>query len=389
MLTESFSVNRQVVTRTIDACLQALIRVGNGHFGGRFAFVKVALGTALLSLLSAVPGYNSIVRDLRDLKFPTIQALHVKVQHPLSPIPPDLKDIGRHGGVASHIDKLELRLTVPVLGWLSHTGSWTILVWNHLSALGVFYLLARLASKALDDKVGGALFVLGLGPTFFGSWFFNDIYFGDGVAFFFLLLSIASVNPLFSCSSFIAAAFCDERCVLALPLLCAYILVSCRHETDTTIRLKRCGAIVAGAVLWLLLRTWIADTFHLTMGTSMLASRDILRNNLTNNFPGVFLGVFKASWGLPCFALLSLLALRKWTLVWAFAGVFALAVAPAFLVVDFDRSVCYTFIALLLSIHFLWGDRGASRQYLAAILLANLLLISPGKSIFRIATWLF
>jgi hypothetical protein len=125
------------------------------------------------------------------------------------------------------------------------------------------------------------------------------------------------------------------------------------------------------------------------MGTSNLASKVILRNNLMENFPGVFLSVFKTSWTLPLFGLLSLVSLRKWAFSSAFVGAFALAVAPAFLVVDFDRSVCYTFIILLVSIHFLRGDRDASRAYLAAILLANILLNSPAASILKIGTWVF
>jgi hypothetical protein len=380
MLVEPFSVNRQLVVRAIETCLQALIRIVNDHFGGRFIFLKVALGTVLISILATFPGYKGMGTSLNN---PITQALRIKIQHPLSPIPPYLKDIGVQGGAGSHIDKLELRLTIPILGWLSHTGAWTVIVWNHLCALGVFYLLACLASEAINDKVGGAIFVLGLGPTFFGSWFFNDTYCGDGIAFFFLLLSIASRSLLVSCCSFLAAAFCDERCVAAVPLLCLYFLVSLRQETEKSLRSRHCIAIIVGACLWVFLRSWIAGAFHLTMGTSMLATRAVLRYNFTN-FPAVFLGVFKASWTLPLFALLSLMSLRKWVISSAFVGVFALAVAPAFLVFDFARSVCYTFIILLVSLHFLWGDRDASRKFLAAILLVNILLIPAGQSILRI-----
>jgi len=318
----------------------------------------------------------------------SIQALRIKTQNPLSPIPPGLKEIGLHGDQAAHIDKLELRLTIPILGWLSHTGPWTVVVFNYLSALGVFYLLAYLASKAINDNVGGALFVLGLGPTFFGSWFFNDIDFGDGIAFFFLLLSIAFGNLWVSCFGFLAAAFCDERCVAVLPLLCFYLLVSLRQEAEKTRRWKRSIAIIIGAGLWVSLRSGVAAAFHLTMGTSLLATGNILRYNLIHG-PGVLFGVFKASWTLPLFGLLNLMSLRKWAISSAFAGVFALALAPAFLVIDFDRSVCYTFIILLVSIYFLWGDRDALRKHLAAILFANTLLIWPGNSVFRIVYRLF
>jgi len=367
------------VGRIVETCLQALARVVGD--GGRLASLKVAIGTLLLSLLVTFPHYRSMRDTLNDPSDDLgIQALLIKTQNPLSPIPAGLKDIGLHGDRAGHVDKLELRLTIPILGWLSRTGAWTVAIWHPLSALGVFYLLARLASKAIHDNVGGALFVLGLGPTFFGSWFFVDYHFGDGIAFFFLLLSIASGSLLLSACSFIAAAFCDERCLAVLPLLCFYYFVSLRQETERASRLERCAALLIGAGVWVLLRSGVAAAFHLTMGTSLLATRDILRHNLING-PGVLFGIFKASWTLPLFGLLNLLSLRKWAISAAFAGVFALAVAPAFLVIDFNRSVCYTFMILLVSIHFLWGDRGELRQYLAAIVFANLLLTWPGNSI--------
>jgi hypothetical protein len=384
MIVEPFSVNRQLVGGAIENCLRAVIRIVSDYLGGRSAFLKVAVCTMLLSLLTAFPEYWKS----KDHVHPTIRAILAKIQHPLSPIPPDLKDREIHDGVASHIDKLELRLTIPILGRLFRTGPWTVIVFSHLSALGVFYLLASLASKALHDNVGGALFVLGLGPTFFGSWFLNDFWFGDGIAFFFLLLSIASGNLLVSSGSFVAAAFCDERCVAALPLLCLYLVVSLRHDTQKTLLLKRCIAIIVGLAMWVVLRSWIASAFHLPMGTSLIATREVLRVNFTK-FPGMFLGIFKASWALPIFGFVSLLSLRKWAMASAFLGVFVVALAPSILVADVERSVCYTFIILLMSIHFLRDDRHASREYLAAILLLNLVFISPGISIVNLVNWWF
>jgi hypothetical protein len=309
---------------------------------------------------------------------PITQALNVKVQNPLSPIPAGLKE------VESHNDKLELRLTVPILGWLSGTGEWTVVIWSHLSALGVFYLLAVLANKALDDEVGSALFVLGIGSTFFGNLFFNDFQFGDGVAFLFLHLSISSRSTLVSFGGFLAAAFCDERAVTAMPLLLVYMVLSHSGDTEKNRRRRLCVSILLGAVAWGLLRSWIAGSFHLTMGTSDLATRAIFRDQMVEAVPYVLLNVFKASWTLPLFAISSLVLLRKWRFSFALACAFAAAIAPAFLVADFDRSVCYTFVVLLISLHFLWGDRDASRKYLAGILIVNLLLISPGVTIFRI-----
>jgi hypothetical protein len=376
MIVGPFSVSRKLVVSAIVRCLQSLIDVFQCLFSGRLANFKVALGAIIISLITHFPAYNEFNNMLSHSLIN--QALNIKVQNPLSPIPPSLKEM------ESHNDKIELRLTVPILGRLSGTGMWTVVIWSHLSGFGVFYLLAVLAKRALDDEVGGALFVLGLAPTFFGAWFFNDTAFGDGVSFFFSLLAIASGSVLVSFGSFLAAAFCDERAVAAMPLLLVYLVLSHSGDTEKGLRRRLCVSILLGAGAWWLLRIWIASAFHLTMGTSDLATRAIFLDQMAESFPRVLFSIFKASWTLPLFAISTLVLQRRWRPSLAIAGAFAVAIAPAFMVADFNRSVCYTFVILLISLHFLWGDRDASRKYLAGILIVNLLLISPGTTIFRI-----
>jgi hypothetical protein len=186
---------------------------------------------------------------------------------------------------------------------------------------------------------------------------------------------------------FLAAAFTDERCVLALPLLLLYFALSLGRDEEKTLRRKHYAAILVGAGMWLVLRCWVAHTYHLAMGTSMLGDRWVIRDNLTENLPYVFLNVFKASWTIPLFAFMCLMLKRKWTATMAFVGAFTILFSPALLVIDFSRSVCYTFTLLLVSLYFLRGEKEPARKYLAAILVLNLVLISPGDSIFRIAAW--
>ncbi len=385
MKVESFTVSRKLVLKAVDDFLSTIIRKASDHFCGRLGRVKVTLCTVLLSLLAAFPQYRGLSQQL-DQGI-NIQALLIKFHNPLSPIPPELKDVSRYYGEGSHNDKLELRLTLPILGWLGHTGKWTVVIWNHLSALVVFFLLAKLSSQALDDDVGGALFVLALGPTFFGSWFFSDIHFGDGIAFMLLLLSIASRNLVLSSFWFLAAAFEDERCVLAVPLVLLYFAISLPGNEEKTLRRKHYIAILFGVGMWMLLRYWVAQTYHLATGTSMLGMRSIIRDNLTGGFPYVFLDTFKVSWTIPLFAVMCLALKRKWAVLSVYVASFAFLFVPALLVIDFDRSICYTFIFLLTSLYFLRGGKEPARKYLAAILVLNVLLISPGSSILRIGIW--
>jgi hypothetical protein len=383
MKVEPFATNRRLVLEAIDNCLSAVVSKVGDHFSGSMGRVKVTLCTALLSLLVSFPYYGFIRTLDGDIN---MQALMIKFHNPLSPIPPELKNISLYSGLASHNDKLELRLTLPILGWLFGTGMWTVVIWNHLSALGVFYLLAKLGSQALEDDVGGALFVLAIGPTFFGSWFFNDYIFGDGIAFLLLLLCIASRNLVLCSFWFLAAAFTDERCVTALPLIFLFFALSLSRDEDKILRRKHYVAILIGAGTWLLLRYWVAHSYHLTMGTSQLGDLWLIKQNLIESLPHVLPNVFKTAWILPLFAVICLILQRRWAASLAYTGAFTIAVTPAFLVVDFDRSVCYTFTILLTSLYFLRGQKVSARKCLAAILILNVLWHSPANSIFRLAT---
>lgn len=385
MNVEQFAVNRKLVPEAVDRWLVAIVSAVEHHFGDRMGQVKVVLCAAALSLLVSFPLYKEFGRQLDE--DPVIAALEVKFHNPLAAIPANLKDAGLNDGAASHNDKLELRLTVPILGWLSHTGKWTVVVWSPVCALVVFYLLAKLAGKALEDDVGGALFVLALAPTFFGAWFFNDIDYGDAVAFLFLVLAIASTNPLLTSAAVVAAAFTDERCVTAAPLLFLYFAVSLRGDQEKSRRRGQYFAIVVGLVLWLVLRWWIAHTWHLTMGTSRLGSLSIIKANLMQKLPYGFFDIFKTLWTLPLVAAIWLWLGRKWLAWLAFVGVFSIAAVPALLVVGFDRSLCYTFPIPLTSLYFLPREKVQIQKCLAAMLVLNLLFISPGNSILRIAAW--
>src|SRR5437588_12435915 len=80
---------------------------------------------------------------------------------------------------------------------------------------------------------------------------------------------------------------------------------------------------------------------------------------------------------LPARALL--LLMLQWKCLASIVSIvaYACAVAAAFVVTDFTRSVGYTFVVLLLSVHFLRGDRDASRKYLASILTLNFVPVLP------------
>jgi hypothetical protein len=387
---QPLSLSKTFVVHALDKLVSTISGAAERYLTGRGFCWKIAAATTILSLLTTFPGFYS--GKTPDFKGPEAEALSWKVLHPLSPIPSRLKNpslySGDEAGAASHADKMELRVTVPILGWLGRTGVWTVLIWNPIAGFGTFYLLARLASEALSDETGAALFVLGLGPTFFGSWFFNDVYLGDGIAFFFMTLSITCWVPLLSTLSFLAAAFCDERCLTTLPLMLFYVAVRFRMPDQLAQRRHIVAALISAVLLWALLRWFLMHAFGDSMGTSGIMSKEILRYHLTQNIPGALLNVFRASWSLPVFAIFSLIFGKRWRAGMILSASLALAILPAFLVFDFQRSVAYTFVVLPISLYFLQGEPALSNKSLAAILVANTLLASPGLSIVRVLSWI-
>lgn len=374
----------------LDRFLGGVVGLAGKHFTGSYFRLKVTVAAFVLSVLTTFPLYNAQPRS--DSVLTQVWAL--KTAHPLAPIPAHLKDRDWYlahdrpnAGQASHADKMELRVTIPILGWVTHTGTRTVMIWNHIAGLGTFFLLAGLASEALMDPIAGALFVIGLAPTFFGSWFFNDFTIGDGVAFFLMLLAVTWRSPVLSALTFLAAAFCDERCVIAIPLLLCYTTIRFQGPERRRERMGSYAALGAAFLAWVLGRWWLSHTFGLSTGNSLIMTRDIFRYQLSESIPGAFLDIFRASWLLVGFALLSLVAARRWLFTGLLTASLGMAILPALLVWDFQRSVAYGFVVLLISLYFLRGDRIVSRKYLAAILLVNTLVLVPGRSILRVVFW--
>jgi hypothetical protein len=379
-----------LVSQLLDRFLGGVVGLASKHLTGSYSRLKVTVAAFILSVLTTFPLYNAQPSSGSVLS----QVWALKTANPLARIPAHLKDRDWYlthdrpnAGQASHADKMELRVTLPILGWLTHTGTRTVIVWNHIAGFGTLFLLAGLASEALMDSVAGALFVIGLAPTFFGSWFFNDFTIGDGVAFFFMLLSVTWRSPWLSGLTFLAAAFCDERCVIALPLLLCYITIRFQGPEGRKRRRYSYVAFAAAILAWVIVRWWLGHTFGLSTGTSLMMTRDIVRYQLNESIPAAFLDIFRASWLLVGFALLSLVAERRWLFAGVLTASLGAAILPAFLVWDFQRSVAYSFVVLLISLYFLRGDRTVSRKYLAAILLVNTLVLVPGRSVLRVVFW--
>lgn len=366
----------------IEGFLTTVVRGADMFFGGRHALLLITATAILTALVTRFPHYENLPRIKQEI---SNQALSWQVRHPLTPIPANLKNIPLYGPPASHADKMELRLTLPLLGHLSGTGSWTIVIWGSIAGALLIYFFAVCARDAMKDTTATAFFVIGLAATFFGTWGFNDFLFGDAVAFDLMLLSVCFMRwSWLSGLCFLGAAFCDERTIVAAPLLLLYFIVRYSQPEEKKQRNHLLFAIVATIGVWLVLRWWLSATFHLSTGTSMVATWEIFRDHMTDRQTYLSVaGMFRASWIIPVLALRRLIVNGQWALAAALIGAFGVAAGPAFLVLDLNRSLGYAFLVFLISVRVLWHDVEAPKKYLAAIMLVNILLSPPSKTILR------
>ena len=365
-----------------DDFLAGVVQKADIMFGGRHPVPLIAVIAILLALLTRFPHYGTLSGLRQRVEN---QALCWQVRHPLTPIPADLEDLRLHGPPASHVDKMELRLTVPLLGHVSRTGAWTVVVWSSIAAALLFYFLAVCARDAMRDTTATAFFVIGLGATFFGTWGFNDFICGDAVAFVLMLLSVCFLKRPWLCGvCFLGAAFCDERSVIAAPLLLLYLMIRYSQPQEKKQRDKLTFTLMGTIGVWLVLRWWLQAAFGLSTGTSLVATWDTFRAHVVDRQTYLsFVGLFRASWIILVLAVRRLILERKWLLAGWLVAAFGLVAAPAFLVVNFNRSLCYAFPIFLISLRVLWHDTEAPKKYLALVALANILLSPPSKTILR------
>jgi len=375
-------LNKSQPRAAIDGLPATFVRQGDALFRGLCSLLLIATLGILLALVTRFPHYEMLSQLPKRVEN---QAMSWQVHHPLTPIPADLKDVGLNGWAASHVDKMELRLTVPLLGCLSGTGIWTVVIWTPIAAMLLFYLLALCGRDATGDTTAAAFFVIGFGATFFGSWGFNDFICGDAVAFALTLLSACCLRrPWLSGLCLLGAAFCDERSVIAAPLLLLYFIVRCAEPAEKTQRNQLLFAILGTIGVWVLLRWWLSATFHLAMGTSFLASWDTFRGHLIPQTLFSLVGIFRASWIIPVLAVRNLILHKDRMLATALVAAFGIAIVPAFLVVDLNRSICYSFMIFFISLRLLRHNANyLSNKYLAAIMLINILISPPSKTILR------
>jgi len=365
---------------SLDALLAPLL-------AGRWWFLRVGALAITLSLVFHSPsrpiGYHW-----------ALQVLQQQVDHPLTPLQPwkyNPRVSPVDDGIASHLDKLTFRLTIPILGKIFHTGVRSWLIFSGLAGVVFYPLFAVLCERWLKNRQTVLYLTAAFAISWTGRQFFDDYGLGDGVAWFFLLLSVASRRPLFIFFSVLAAAFTDERGLIASAGTFLFWAMGDENvqtgkaEVSTAVwsRWKQKGAVAAAWLVYLGMRYYLGSKFGLKTGNSMMWNPQVVVYNLQNSIPYSALAVFEGLWPWLLFGFVSLLVDRRYLAAGGYAGIYLLLGAIALVVWDFQRTLAYSLVLFPLA----WRARGLQPQNALfvsrLVFLLGLALVTPWETPLR------
>jgi hypothetical protein len=313
---------------------------------GRYWLWKLVLFCALLSWCLAVPPYT--VSALSDA-WAFIKVQSEDLLHPT------------HLEVYIRRENMVMRWVLPAVYYLTRSVT-MILIIQALMGVGFLYLFSREVFRQTNDKVLTTFFALGLSNIFVFSWFFVDVAgYGDGYAYFFLMLALLTRNPflLFVCLQ--AAFFTDERALVASGYLILwwmtdFLLNKPKNENATDfltvlrgIFTPRTWVVLLALGVYVIFRSYIMRTYfpghsYTTMGTPVLFAdmhRWGLGSSLWFSFEGMWLPLGVAGYALCATG-------RIWHFLALLAGFVVLIITGIF-VHDIDRALGYGFPLLLSS----------------------------------------
>ncbi len=281
--------------------------------------------------------------------------LQQQADHPLTPINPwtYLPAGMRDDGTAGHYDQIALRLTLPLLGKLSGTGNTAWVIFPALAGLAFFPLLAKECAKWIGDRKSAAYLTMAFATGWTGNHFFGDPGFGDGVAWFLLLLSVSSGVPAVIFLAVLMTAFTDERGLIATGgtfLFWAWNTPLLRprspREDSASQKLpaQQCGAVIAAWIFYFGIRYYLGQTYGLRHGKSLVLDPSIFLYQVTERYPYTVFSVFKGLWIWVLLGLLALLITRRWLAAAGYAAVAGALLTVSLVVLDLERTLSYGLI---------------------------------------------
>jgi len=312
---------------------------------------KLVAFSVALSLFLAFPPYSLLAGHLSEHGMKLDAWVFVQNQSQDLFHPKDMDhDVRR--------ENMIFRWVLPALSYV--TGHNIILILLLQSLLGIFFLYntGKWIFEVSQDKVVTSFFILSIANIFVSVWTFADVYgYGDGFAYFFLLVAILYKNPFLVFFALQAAFFTDERAVIAGGYLLLFQIVrrAYQHADFSFITLLKNIFTGKNLVVWIAwivyfsIRMYVQKTYfphhsYSTLGTPVLFA-DAHRHGLGSSMWTAFEG----TWLLMGAALFALFVTKRYLLILALFAGFVILVASGIYVHDIDRALSYGFPFLMMA----------------------------------------
>ena len=289
---------------------------------------------------------------------------------------------------SSHEAKLQFRLVLPAVVATLGLTRISLTIWLiQLVMSAVFVgLAARLAFRLTADRVASFLFVLALSLLYpLRSAWLDITAYGDFFAYLFLLIAIYVRRPLLIGLAVQAAFWTDERAMAGAVFVLLWHGFVTRLVTGTyRVDGQQLAVLVSGA-LYLLLRQWITLQFGVpsVSGRFLAEFKSTYYENIKLVGFKVWSG-FQGAWLLVGAATALLLHNRRFGQAAWLLGLLILTINFSFIVVDMNRAISYSYLALFCALQPL--AQLSSRHELRRLLLFTIgsLLICPLPNRLRI-----
>lgn len=271
--------------------------------------------------------------------------------------------------------KRNFRITVPLIAHATGLGMSAVPVIRFALQGMLLVCLLLAAERACGDRLAALGAALAVAGTYVGTSVWMDEWgWFDNCAQAFLLLALVVRGPLPVAAAMLAAAFTDERSLIAAPLVCLF------HAWTGAGRGAR-WAPLATIPAYVAARAALSLALGLHNASAGIGTYDMVSLNL-RAFPAGAWSAFEGGWLLVAVACLASFRASRRVQALLLAAAASAPVLAAVAVTDFSRSASYGFPAVLAGLA-LWaslpagapGTRDRIRRWAAAAAVVS--LISP------------
>jgi hypothetical protein len=317
----------RVVNESIEPAILKLLS------GPRWKW-KALLVVLALSLLRAFPSYDGLATAYDR---GTWRKVMVKVDYPLI-------DMARSFPDESHEAKLTFRVTVPLLAHVLHLRRNGMLVLAAVAGALLLYAVLGIAHRVTGSRKAALFICLATACAWPGETAFHELRGGyfDAVALCLLVLAMADLPSPLTAAAVCAAAFTDERALVACGLVFLFWV------SESGLFARRPVAVLIGCGAYGAIRLWLTLAHSAIVSTGGVGLSIFLHE--TNIIPlGIWTGLGGA-WLLVVCGLTALLLQRRYGMAAAFSAATVATVGLALLVLDVTRSMAFCLPAVFVGI---------------------------------------